>query len=118
MKPASNPIQVDHPLDKRLYTIEDLANLLRHIHPGKLGHVISRVYATNVQLGLGGCQLETKHGKRQFTLGDKVLYWGWCIIVRYGLETHAHQAVGRELGSFKPCRILCCSTYRLMLRLW
>jgi hypothetical protein len=116
--PASNPIQVKYPLDKRLYTFEDVANLLGHRYPSKLGNVISRVYATKEELGPGGCKLETEHGRSQYMLGDKILDWRCCVIDRYGLETHAHQAIGREPAGFKPFRILCCSTYRLVRRLW
>ena len=83
-----------------------MANLFGDRYPGKLGIVISRVYATKEELRPGGRKLETEHGRGQFTLGDKILDWRWCVIVRYGLETHAHQAVGRELAGFKPCRIL------------
>jgi hypothetical protein len=116
--PASNPIQIKCPLDKRLHTFEDMANLFGHRYPGKLGIVISRVYATKEELGPGGCKLETEHGRSQYTLGEKILDWRWCVIVRYGLETHAHKAVCRKLSSLKPCRILCCSAYRLVRRLW
>jgi len=94
-----------------------MANLFRHGYPSKLVNVISRVYATKEKFGPGGCQLETKHGRSQYTLRDKILYWGWRIIDRYGLESHAHQAIGRELGGLKTCRILYCSTYRLVVRL-
>jgi hypothetical protein len=63
--PASNPIQVKYPLDKRLHIFKDVANLFGHRHPGKLGIVIGRVYATNEELGPGGCELETEHGRSQ-----------------------------------------------------
>jgi hypothetical protein len=86
--------------------IRDVANLFGNRYPGKLGYVISRVYATNEELGPGRCKLETEHGRAQYILGDKILNCRWCVIVRYGLETHAHQAVGRELAGLKPCRIL------------
>jgi len=114
---ASSPIQVKYPLDKRLHTFEDVANLLRHRYPGKLGNVIGRVYTTEEEFGPGGCQLETKHGRSQCMLQDKILYWGWRIIDRYGLESHAHQTIGRELGGLKTCRILFCSAHRLVVRL-
>jgi hypothetical protein len=71
--PASNPIQVKYPLDKRLHIFEDVANLFGHRYPGKLGNIISRVYATKEELGPGGCELETEHGFSQFTLGVKSL---------------------------------------------
>jgi hypothetical protein len=83
-----------------------VANLFGDRYPGKLGIVVSRVYATNEELRPEGCKLETEHGRGQFTLGDKILDWRCCVIDRYGLETHAHQAVGRELAGLKPSRIL------------
>ena len=116
--PASNPIQVKYPLDKRLDTFEDVANRICQGYPGNLAFIKLGVYATKVKLGAIGCQLETEHGFSQYLLGDEILDWRWRIIDRYGLESQAHQTVGRKLGGLKRCRILCCSAYRLVLRLW
>jgi len=50
-----------------------VANLFGHRYPGKLGNVIRRVYAAKEELGPGGCQLETEHGRSQYMLGDEIL---------------------------------------------
>src|SRR6266852_8592256 len=115
--PASNPIQFKYPLDKRLDTFEDVTNRFCHGNPGKIAFIKLRVYTTKEELGPRGCKLETEHGFSQYALGVKSLDWRRCVIDRYGLETHAHQAIGREPRGLKPCRILSCSAYRLVLRL-
>ena len=75
------------------------------------------VYTTKEELGAAGSKLGTEHGTRQYTLGNKILDWRLCAIDRYGLESHAHQAVGGELVALKTRRIIGYSANLLVLRL-
>ena len=86
-------------------------------YPGNGGFKKVGVYATKEELGTVGTKLETEHGRRHCTAGNKSLEWWICWIIRYGLETHAHQTVWRELRDFETRRICGCSAKRLTLRL-
>jgi hypothetical protein len=65
-----------------LLTFEDLANLKGQGYPGKVLSLIVGVYSTKEELGAGGSILETEHGRRQYTLGDKSLERRTCTIDR------------------------------------
>ena len=94
-----------------------MENLIGQGYPGKGIFVVVGVYATKEELGARGSKLETEHGRIHLTLGDKSLECRICAIDRYGFETHAHQAIGRERAALETRRILVCGAKRLSRRL-
>jgi len=95
-----------------------MANLSGYGYPGEVAFIKVGVCATKEELGAGGSKLETEHGRIYHTLGGKSLEWRICVIVRYGLETHAHQAIGGEPGALETRRKLGRNAKRLGARLW
>lgn len=94
-----------------------MADRIGQGYPGNLALKKVGVYTTKEELGAVGSKLGTEHGTRQYTLGNKILDWRLCAIDRYGLESHAHQAVGGELVALKTRRIIGYSANLLVLRL-
>jgi hypothetical protein len=73
------------------------------------------VYTIKEELGAGGSKLGTEHST---SLGKKILDYRWRVMDRYGLESHAHQAVGGILAGLKTDRIMGYSANLLVPYLW
>jgi hypothetical protein len=99
------------------YGYFDVADHSGNGQPGESTRIKGIVYTTKIELRAGVSQLEGKDGTSHCIFGDKSLEHWRCMIDRYRLETHAHQAISRELASFKLSGIVGCNTESLRARL-
>ena len=82
-------------------------------NPGKVAGIKCAVCASDEEFRTRCSELGSKHLRGHHALRDESLeQWG-CVIDRYGLESHAHQAIWREDVAHQVRRILGCSTQGL-----
>ena len=79
-------------------------------NPGKVAGIKFAVCASEEEFRTRCSKFETKDLRGHHALGNKTLEQRRCVKVRYGLKSHAHQAICRELVALKARRILSCGT--------